>query len=1356
MASTSRQSEIEITNSFEGIAPSASSSRHPELEIPNAFEQVVSTSGRSRMPERKLPYDVFINHRGPDVKHTLAATLYKTLTGMGLRVFLDKEELELGDFLPAEIEEAMRSASLHIAILSQNYAQSPWCLAELSFMLKTGIPIIPIFYHVEPADVRYATGVYAEAFSRYTGKGRYTLEKIEEWKDALNNVSYNVGGIIHNEDDEGSLLKKIVRCVLKVIKNVPFVVANHPIGLDEILTDFERTTLQSASSHDNVRVVGIWGMGGSGKTTLAKHLYNQKYKIMEKSSFLLDVRDAASKSLLHNKQKKLLEDLGLHGVSIENIEEGKGILASRLRSVRVLIILDDVDNPDQLNALVPKKESLGWGSLIVVTTRELEVLSSWGISFIYKMKALDPSHAQQLFCWHAFLQSSPLQEFKDLVERFLNVCNGLPLSLKVFGAQLYGVSNKDYWKTLLHKISRILDKDIKDRLKISYDALDCEEKQIFLDTACFFIGMNKTSAIAIWDGSGWSGLHSWEKLLNKCLVELDDYNDIRMHDHLRDLGREIANNQSPSRLWSPQQIDQFINAGNGVQGISIRGVMATTYESTNKLEQFARCSQGGTLNTRRGSCSMALLCNLTRSLLGGKLNSQRRSHCQARSSLGLKIFHVEGKFNFQVLCDLSREMLWLRLYNTEQINLQSLYSLENLRVLELSETRQVKICLRELWKTDNNAPVQLRELVINNCSRFQGFPNSIGRLKHLKMIVVHSGNKMRSLPEEFCLLQSLERLTLTACLRLSLLPNSFGNLIRLGHLDLSHCENLSSLPSSFGDLRNLGQLDLRNCKNLSSLPSSFGNLKTLVHLDLFHCGKLSSLPSSFGNLKNLGHLDLSCCKELRKLPVSFKELRLLQHLDLSYCLSLTLESDIMENMMKLEYLNLENCEQLEELPRHITNQASLTELNLTGTERLRGIPVNIGQLSKLQSLHISSKLSRSLPTSLGDLSSLTFLSIRDSPKLECLPDSLGCLNLLKYLFIESSGVKSLPKSVRQLSNLQNLLISSCPIRELDLGAGLFTCLKRIELYKTEVSKISISEHCCPGLKTLFLHSNDTLKKIEVLPNTLQRIVLIGNTELDELPSFAQSSFLREFQLRYCYALKKIQGLEHCRALEALSIDTRWEDVGVESLERMERLRKVHLKAMSRSGVEGCIQSMQKCPKEQVIVCTRAVPDAVTRLKSFDFSNLFVVDSFANQKMKRKMNSFGNREMKSVLSLKWPSNARCTLLCYVVNQEFSQTSEGITLTLPFFTESSASEYDTESATGTCFSSPNEYDSVLEAGKWVLMAVLQWPSTSRMYSDAKIRLSTKDPFPIKVAKAFLVTGEEERLVEAFTRLWALLSY
>jgi len=183
MASTSRLPENELTNAFEEVAPSA------------------STYGRSTMLVKKLPYDVFINHRGLDVKHTLAATLYNTFTGMGLRVFLDSEELELGDFLPAEIEDAMRSASLHIAVFSLNYAQSPWCLAELSFMLKTGNHIVPVFYHVQPHDVRYAEkGVYADAFSHHKKKRRYTSEKLQEWKNALYSVSYNVGHTVNNKE----------------------------------------------------------------------------------------------------------------------------------------------------------------------------------------------------------------------------------------------------------------------------------------------------------------------------------------------------------------------------------------------------------------------------------------------------------------------------------------------------------------------------------------------------------------------------------------------------------------------------------------------------------------------------------------------------------------------------------------------------------------------------------------------------------------------------------------------------------------------------------------------------------------------------------------------------------------------------------------------------------------------------------------------------------------------------------------------------------------------------------------------------------------------------------------------------
>ncbi|GLJ33817.1 hypothetical protein SUGI_0679920 [Cryptomeria japonica] len=1202
--------------------------RQPEEGI-NASEEIAVTRSTSATPSLVSLFLCCFNwcalfrSEGSVQSNTTMASVATT-----------SKELELGDCLPKEIEDAMQNASLHLAIFSENYAQSPWCLAELSFMLKSGAPIVPVFYHVKPDDVRYAKGVYAKAFSRHEEKGRYTSEKLQEWKNALQNVSYNVGHIVSDKDDEGRLLKNIVSSVLKVIQYVPLVVAKHPVGLDEAVKDFEMTTLQSADSHHPVQIVGIWGMGGSGKTTLAKQIYNNKYTSMERCSFILDVRDAAAKGVLHKKQKKLLEDLGLKDVRVDDIEEGKGMLACRLRSVQVLIVVDDVDNVEQLDALLPNKDGLGWGSLIVVTTRELDVLRSWGISSIYKMKKLDAPHAKQLFCWHAFLNSSPLAGFEDLVENFLDVCNGLPLSLKVLGAQLYDNRSKDSWETQLDKVRRIMPNDIKQKLKVSYDALDDEEKEIFLDIACFFIGEEIASAIDVWDGSRWSGLHSWERLLNKCLVEMDNDDCIRMHDHIRDLGREIANQKSPYRLWYPQQI---IKTHNEAQGIGIRGIMSTTDGYMDGIEESPRFSGGKIIVNRSGGyCSLQ------------------------PSSLGLKIFKVRGNHYNQVIGDMPRELVWLRWFHFGQRNLSSLSSLKNLRVLEIDEEMKDNH-LEELWENDSNAPEQLRRLVISNCHKFQILPNSIGRLNHLKKLVVSGGNLLSSLPEEFCLLQSLEHLKLM-------------------------CYNLSSLPRNFGDLR------------------------------------------------KLRHLELHGCMQFRTLPVSFKELILLQHLCLSLCFNLTLESNILENMIKLEHVSLNGCTQLEELPPHITNQASLKNLHLYGWKRLKQLPMNIGRLSKLRRIEIgTSNLLTSLPISLGDLPVLTHLQIVLCPKLESLPDSIG-----------------------QLSNLQTLEIDECPIRHLDLRAspsGSFTSslynLKRIRLLKTKVSKISISQDSCPGLETLYIDSDQNLMEIEVLPTTvkdielqkcemlrnirgivglvdIQKLTITGCPKLDELPSFAQLTSLQELQLQGCYRVENIQGLEHCRALEMLRVDSRWEAAGIESLESMEKLRRVELIANRRSGVEACIQSIQNWAGE-IIGCTRAVPDAASLLSFFAFPGVSLLHSLDDQII--------DGGQYTQLMPKSSPNGNAAIVCFVINCVTPSMQLRI---------GNSSTYDQVSETE------------VENGRWIWMGVFRKHSRWHTAEEYRIGVSYFSEGVCEVERgSLLVMGEDDRVMEAFRRLWALLA-
>ncbi|KAH9317325.1 hypothetical protein KI387_019094, partial [Taxus chinensis] len=163
---------------------SSSSSCHRNVE-----EDALNAIGHREFSPTPKVLHVFINHRGPDVKETLALQLYNSLENVGIRAFLDTEETELGDFIPSSIRTAIFSASVQIAIFSKGYADSAWCLAELDLMLQSKAKIIPVFYDAAPSDLRYLKkGVYADSFAKHKAKGRH-LDKLDNWKQTLLSVS---------------------------------------------------------------------------------------------------------------------------------------------------------------------------------------------------------------------------------------------------------------------------------------------------------------------------------------------------------------------------------------------------------------------------------------------------------------------------------------------------------------------------------------------------------------------------------------------------------------------------------------------------------------------------------------------------------------------------------------------------------------------------------------------------------------------------------------------------------------------------------------------------------------------------------------------------------------------------------------------------------------------------------------------------------------------------------------------------------------------------------------------------------------------------------------------------------------
>ncbi|GLJ27313.1 hypothetical protein SUGI_0536060 [Cryptomeria japonica] len=951
----------------------------------------------------------------------------------------------------------MKSASLHIAIFSKKYAESRWCLDELSFMFRTGTRIVPIFYYIDIGDVRYAKGVYAEAFDLHKKKGRYSSEKLKEWKNALFNVSHNIGYIVNSKEDEELLLKSITYCVVKEIRKLPFVIAEYPVGLDEIVRDFESAMLQSDRNHENVQIVGIWGMGGSGKTTLAKKLYNNMYPSMEKASLIVDVRDAANNNLLCEKQKKLLEDLGFKSLSVDNVEEGKSILASHLRSIRALIVLDDVDHVDQLNALLPSQRSgslIGSGTLIIVTTRELEVLNRCRISSQYKMKPLSEVHARQLFCWHAFLQPSPLNEFEELVEKVLKTCSGLPLSLKVFGGQLYGNLSKDSWEIQLQKFSRIVPEDIKSRLKISYDALDDEEQEIFLDVACFFIGERNDLAIEVWNGSGWSGSNSLERLRNKCLVEIDERNYISMHDHLRDLGKEIANRQSPYRLWSPQQNIKIHDIQNGIGIGGIMTILAPVLNTCLCFKVYNEERNGIGIRGIKTTSAMEFGdCSSHAELM---VNTTRGIWALAPSRLGLKIIVARGCNLNHVISEASRDLVWLRWFDMGQRNLQSVIPLKNLRALELHENwRRANHQLQELWVAECDAPLQLRELIISYCIEFQGFPKSIGRLKLLKKVVINSTEGLKSLPEEFCLLQSLEHLELNQCSELSSLPNSMGNLRKLRHLSLCGSRKLGRLPDSCKELMLLQHLNLCNCPNVTFKTDIMENMSKLEYLSFENCFQLEELPQHLTDQASLRELHLEGMLKLKEVPMKIDQLSKLRKFSVGGTLLTNLPASL-GDLSSLTELQIINSRRIECLPDSL-GRLSLLEILELDDLRMKSVPESISQLINLETLWICRCPISEVSIS-SSLCKLKTVDLSDNDRLSKISISEYYCTRLETLTVEDNSnlleIEGLPIAVRKL------VISGCPKLCAVPSFAKLTSLQEFELRGCyQVQKIEGLHHC---------------------------------------------------------------------------------------------------------------------------------------------------------------------------------------------------------------------------------------------------------------------------------------------------------
>ena len=351
---------------------------------------------------------------------------------------------------------------------------------------------------------------------------------------------------------ETSLIQKIIDDIVEEL-NSKFLlpISKEIVGMNSRLEYL--ISLINLESND-VRMIGIYGLGGIGKTTISKVVYNNIFNLFESSIFLENVRERSLNSSSQLQLQKELLNGAIKGKNVEiiSVHEGINMIKQRLHSKRVLLILDDVDKLEQLKSLAGEHGWFGPKSRIIITTRDRHLLKKHKVDALYKVMELDPEESFQLFCQHAFNQNNCEKDFVSLSNDVVNYVNGLPLALEVLGSFLFNKSVHD-WESTLHKLKKQPNIEIQNVLKISYEGLDKGEQETFLDIACFFNGCNENDVIRLIENAriDITVLH------DKSLITLFG-NTIRMHDLVQEMGREIVRHcKEPgewSRLWDPEDI----------------------------------------------------------------------------------------------------------------------------------------------------------------------------------------------------------------------------------------------------------------------------------------------------------------------------------------------------------------------------------------------------------------------------------------------------------------------------------------------------------------------------------------------------------------------------------------------------------------------------------------------------------------------------------------------------------------------------------------------------------------------------------------------------------------------------------
>ncbi|KAL1199500.1 Disease resistance-like protein DSC2 [Cardamine amara subsp. amara] len=333
-------------------------------------------------------YHVFTSFHGPDVRKGFLSHLHAHFASKGITTFKD-QEIERGHTIKPELVQAIRESRISIVVLSKKYSSSSWCLDELVeiFNCKQDQEqtVMSIFYEVDPTDVRKQRGDFGSAFKK-TCRGK-SKEVKQRWSKALTDVANIAGEDSLRWGNEADMIQKIATDVSNILNLIrSWVFEEMGVFLEPSVNSLlQELRLES----DDVKMIGIRRCPRVSKTTVARALYNQLSSSFSLRCFMGNLKgsckidDYDSKLSLQN--QLLSKIFNQRDVRVHHL----GAIKEWLHDQRVLIILDDVDDLEQLKTLAKELSWFGSGSRIIVTTEKKKILKAHGINHIYPVSRIE-------------------------------------------------------------------------------------------------------------------------------------------------------------------------------------------------------------------------------------------------------------------------------------------------------------------------------------------------------------------------------------------------------------------------------------------------------------------------------------------------------------------------------------------------------------------------------------------------------------------------------------------------------------------------------------------------------------------------------------------------------------------------------------------------------------------------------------------------------------------------------------------------------------------------------------------------------------------------------------------------------